>query len=50
MRRQQNNEQQDYRQNKEGADRKMETNDSPEIPDRGGGTSDEPGLPSGHII
>ena len=33
------------RQNNKGADRKMESNDSPEIPDRGE-TSKEPGLPS----
>ena len=35
------------RQNNKGADRKMESNDSPEIPDRGGGgggTPEEPGL------
>ena len=35
------------RQNNNGADRKMESNDSPNIPDRGE-TSEEPGLPSGH--
>ena len=34
------------RQNNKGADRKMELNDSPEIPDRGE-TSEEPCLPSG---
>ena len=33
------------RQNNKGADRKMESNDSPEIPDRGE-ASEEPGLPS----
>ena len=33
------------RQNNKGADRKMESNDSPEIPDRGE-TSQESGLPS----
>ena len=31
------------RQNNKGADRKIESNDSPEIPDRGE-TSEEPGL------
>ena len=35
------------RQDKKGAERKMESNDSPETPDRGG-TSEEPILPSGH--
>ena len=35
------------RQNNKTADRKMESNDSPEIPDRGE-TSEEPGLPSGN--
>ena len=35
------------RQNNERADRKVESNDSPEIPDRGRGeTSEAPGLPS----
>ena len=34
------------RQNSKGADRKVESNDSPEIPDRGE-TSEETGLPSG---
>ena len=34
------------RQNNTGADRKMESNDNPEIPDRGE-TSEDPGLPSG---
>ena len=34
------------RQNNQGADRKMESNDSPDIPDRGK-TSEVPGLPSG---
>ena len=34
------------RQNNKGADRMMESNDSPEIPARGE-TSEEPGLPSG---
>ena len=34
------------RQNNNGADEKMESNDSPEIPDIGE-TSEEPGLPSG---
>ena len=34
------------RQNNKGADRKMESNDSPEITYRGE-TSEEPGLPSG---
>ena len=33
------------RQNNKGADGKMESNDSPEIPDRG--KTEEPGLPSG---
>ena len=33
-------------QNSKGADRKMESNDSPELPDKGE-TSEEPGLPSG---
>ena len=32
------------RQNNKGADRKIESNDSPETPDRGE-TSEEPGLP-----
>ena len=36
-------------QNNKGVDRKMESNDSPEIPDRGE-TSEEPGLPSGHFV
>ena len=39
-------EQQDRRQNNERADRKMESNDSPEIPDREE-TSETFGLPSG---
>ena len=34
------------RQNNKGADTKMESNESPEIPDSGE-TSEEPGLPSG---
>ena len=34
------------RQNNKTADRKLESNDSPEIPDRGE-TAEEPGLPSG---
>ena len=34
------------RQNNKRADRKMESNGNPEIPDRGA-TSEEPGLPSG---
>ena len=34
------------RQNNKRADRKMQSNDSPEIPDMEE-TSDEPGLPSG---
>ena len=34
------------RSNNKSADRKMESNDSPEIPDRGE-TSETPGLPSG---
>ena len=34
------------RQNNKRADRKVESNDSPEIPDREE-TSEEPGLPSG---
>ena len=39
------------RQNNQGADgiRKMESNDSPEIPDRGE-TSEEPGLPLGPLL
>ena len=36
------------RQNNQGADRKMESNDSPDIPDRGE-TSEEPGLPLGEL-
>ena len=36
------------RQKNKTGDSKVESNDSPEIPDRGGGeTSDIPGLPSG---
>ena len=39
------------RQNNKGADRKMESNVNPEIPDRGGAeTSEEPGLPSGQRL
>ena len=34
-------------QNNKRTDRKMESNDSPEVPDRGWETSEEPGLPSG---
>ena len=36
------------RQNNKGADRKIDSNDSPEIPDRVE-TSEEPGLPSDSI-
>ena len=35
------------RQNNKRADRKMESNDSPEVPDRAE-TPEEPDLPSGH--
>ena len=36
------------RQENKRGDSKVESNDSPEIPDRGGETSNIPGLPSGN--